>query len=226
MDELDNGIKESGDKVKGVRFGNYHSYDDFHLILNSKEIASPAVKVKKLEIEGADSDLDYTDYFGGAKYENATHKFFFSTMVPHESFLSLYSTIKNALHGKKMRVILDDDPSFYYMGRISVSPFTTEKNIGVLSVECDCEPYKYNLEKTVVSRAVSGTATITLTNGRKRAVPSITTTASMTISFGGYSRSVSAGTFTIPELELAEGNNTVNVAGTGTITFTWQEGSL
>ena len=212
--------------MKGITFGSYHSFRYLKLIVQGKELASPAVKVKKIDIEGADSALDYTDFFGEPKYEDMTHKFDFVTIVPEGEFPSLFSTVKNALHGKKMRIILDDDPLFYYLGRPHVSGFTNDRNIGTIHIEVECEPYKYKVERTVVSRAVSGSASITLTNSRKRAVPSITTTATMNIAFGGFSRSVSAGTFTIPELELVEGANTVTVTGTGTITFTWQEGSL
>ena len=212
--------------MKGIRFGDMHSWDDLKLILSSKEMGAPAVKSKKLDIEGADSSLDLTDFFGEPKYEDVTHKFQFSTIVPYAEFMTLYSRIKNAIHGKKMRVILDDDPHFCWMGRCYVSSFTNEKSIGQVSVECDCEPYKYKIVKTVVSQAVNGTQAITLTNGRKRAVPMITTTAPMTIEYGGGSWTNSAGTYTIPELELMHGANTVTVTGTGTITFTWQEGDM
>ena len=212
--------------MKGITFGSLHSYNDLKLLLTSKEIGSPAVKVRKIDIEGADSALDLTDFFGEPKYEDVTHKFNFSTIVPQAQFLTWFSTVKNALHGKKLRIILDDDPLFYYMGRISVSSFTNDKNIGMISIECDCEPYKYKLENTVVSKAVSGTQAIILTNGRKRAVPEIKTTASMTISFGGHTWTTAAGTFILPELELVAGSNTITVTGTGTITFTWKEGDL
>ena len=146
--------------------------------------------------------------------------------MPQAEFQTLYSTIKNTIHGKKMRVILDDDPLFYWMGRCHVSGFTNEKNIGQVQVECDCEPYKLKLEKTVVTQAVNGTQTITLTNGRKRAVPTITTTAAMTIALRGGRWTVGAGSYTIPELELTHGTNTVVVTGTGSISFAWQEGDL
>ena len=215
--------------MKGITFGNLHSYNDLKLILESKELGSPEVKVRKIDIEGADSSLDYTEFFGEPKYEDVTHKFSFSTIVPQAQFLSLYSTVKNALHGKKMRIILDGDPLFYYLGRIKVMPFTNEKNIGKISVEADCEPFKYKLEKTVVSRAVSGTQTISLTNSRKRAVPevSITTSGSLNLVFQGSNIwDLGSGSYTLPELELVEGVNTVTVTGTGNITFTWQEGSL
>ena len=212
--------------MKGIRFGNVHSFDDLHLILTEKDMGAPAVKTRKIEIEGADGSLDLTDFFGEPKYEDVTHKFQFSTIVPQAEFQTLYSTIKNTIHGKKMRVILDDDPLFYWMGRCHVSGFTNEKNVGQVQVECDCEPYKLKLEKTVVTRAVSGTQAITLTNGRKRAVPTITTTAAMTIGFGSGSWTVGAGSYTIPELELVHGTNTVVVTGTGSISFAWQEGEL
>ena len=212
--------------MKGIKFGELHSYNDLKMILSGKEMGAPGVKSKKLDIEGADSFLDLTDFFGEPKYEDVTHKFKFHTIVPYSEFLTLYSRIKNAIHGKKMRVILDDDPLFYWMGRIYVSSFTNDRNIGTIEVECDCEPYKYKLTKTVYSQAVSGTQVITLTNGRKRAVPEITTTGVMTIEYGGGSWTIGAGSYTIPEIELVNGTNKLTVTGTGTITFTWQEGDL
>lgn len=212
--------------MKGVTFGNYHSFENLSLILNSKEIGSPAIKTVKIDINGADGELDLTDFFGEPKYENVTHKFNFSTIVPQAQFLSLFSAVKDAVHGKKMRVILDDDPRFYYIGRLSVSSFTNEKNI---SIEADCDPYKYRLEKTVVSRAVNGTDIIVLTNSRKRVVPEvrIETESSLNIAYQESNIwDLGSGSFTLPELELAEGENAVTVTGVGNITFTWQEAGL
>lgn len=212
--------------MKGITFGTTHTWDHLGLILGKKEIGSPAVKKNEVDIPGADGVLDMTEYHGEPKYEKVKHKFEFSAVVPPDESLALFSKVKNALHGKKHRIILDDDPAFCYVGRCHVSSYTDEKGIGKLSIECDCEPYKYKLQPTINSVAINGTKAITLTNGRKRAVPTITTTAAMTIMFGGGSWTNSAGTYTIPELELVEGANTVEVTGTGNITFTWQEGEL
>lgn len=212
--------------MKGIRFGDYHSYNDLRLILSKKEIGSPAVKETKIEIEGADSYLDLTDFFGEPKYQNVNHKFDFSTI--EKNSLSLFSTIKNTLHGKKVRIILDDDPAFYYVGRLSVSSFTSEKGIGSLTIEADCEPYKYKTAKTTITQAVNGTTNITLANMRKRAVPevSIDTEGSLNIVYQGNIWDLGAGSYTLPELELQAGENTMAVTGAGTITFTWQEAGL
>lgn len=214
--------------VKGITFGSLHSYRDLRLILESKEMGAPNVKVNKVDIPGADSALDMTDFFGEPKYEDVKHKFTFASMEPQDTFLSQFSTIKNAIHGKKVRIILDDDPSFFYMGRCFVSSFTNDKGIGTVGVECECEPYKYKLAKTTVTKAVNGTENITLTNGRKRAVPdvSIDTTGSLNIAYQSNVWDLGSGSYTLPELELTEGNNDVTVTGVGNITFTWQEGDL
>lgn len=214
--------------MKGVTFGEYHSYRDFKLILSSKEIEAPAVKEMHVDIQGADSDLDLTEFFGEPKYSNARHKFNFTTVYKGTEFLSAFAAIKNAIHGKKKRVVLDDDPSFYYVGRLFVTKFTDERNIGILQIEADCEPYKYKLEKTVVSKAIVDKDIIVLSNARKRAVPEVVidTAASLRLEYQGNIWDLGSGSFTLPELELVEGENTVTVTGTGTVTFSYQEGAL
>lgn len=212
--------------MKGVIFGEKHSYNDFSLLLAKVELGAPQAKVNKIDVEGADSSLDLTEYFGSTKYENVVHKFDFVTIAPPSTFTTLFSTIKNYLHGKKMRIVLDDDPSFYYAGRLSVSSFTSDRGIGHITIDADCEPYKLKSEKTIVTQTISGSGVVLLRNSRKRAVPTITATAAMTIRFNESTWGVSAGTFVIPELELYEFSNTIQVEGTGTITFEWQEGAL
>lgn len=212
--------------MKGVTFLGYHSEKDLNLLLTGKEIGSPEVKRQTIDVAGADGELDFTDFFGEPKYANVQHQFTFESIRPRNDQLSQFTDIKNKIHGKKGRITLDADPSFFYVGRCSVSKYTNEKNIGKITVTCDCEPYKYKMTKTVVTRAIDGTETISLTNGRKRAVPTITTTTDMTLSFGGGTWTNRAGTFSIPELELVEGDNIVTVTGKGTISFTWQEGDL
>lgn len=214
--------------MKGVTFGEYHSFRDFGLILSNKEIEAPAVKEKKVEIEGADAVLDLTDFFGEPKYSNARHKFNFTRVFSGTGFLLAFTAIKNALHGKKMRVILDDDPSFFYVGRLFVSKFTDERNVGILQIEADCEPYKYKLQPTIVSVTVDGTQAVSLTNSRKRAVPEVVidTAASLRLEYQGNIWDLGSGSFTLPELELVEGENIVTVTGTGTVRFTYREGAL
>lgn len=213
--------------MKGVKFGGLHSYYEWGLILSSKEIKAPKPKTKEIEIEGSDGVLDYTEYFGGVKYENRSLSFVFSKMnIVPDGFLALFSVVQNALHGQKMQVILDDDPAHYYYGRVLVNEWKSNKRVGEIVIEVDAEPYKYKVAETMISQDVTGAAEIVLTNSKMPVVPEITTTAAMTIAFDGFTAAVQAGTFRLPELQLKEGQNRVSVTGTGTISFAYREGSL
>ena len=134
--------------MKGVTFGSYHSYDDFNLILSQKIIGTPSPKTNVIDIAGGDGVLDLTEYFGDVKYNNRSISFDFSTTVPQAQFMDLFSQVQNALHGQKMRITLDDDPEFYYVGRISVSEWKTDKSIGKLTIDCDCDPWKFKTKTT------------------------------------------------------------------------------
>ena len=212
--------------MKGITFGSLHSFNNLHLILSQKTIGTPEPKREVVDIPGGDGVLDLTEFFGAVKYHNRQLSFEFSTMVPQSQFMDLFSQVQNALHGKKMRIILDDDPEWFYMGRITVSEWKAEKNIGKLTVDCDCEPFKQSIYTTTVTKVVASNATIVLANDKMPTVPTITTTKDFLISFGGYNDLYPAGTFTIPELELWEGNNQIYVEGNGSISFTYRKGRL
>lgn len=212
--------------MKGITFGEYHSYRDLHLILAEKTIGTPAPKTELIDIPGSDGVLDFTEFFGETKYANRQLSFEFSTLVPQSEFMTLFSMVQNALHGQKMMISLDVDPEWYYIGRITVSEWKADKRIGKLTIDCDCEPFKQSVRTTTVSKAVSSNATIALVNDKMPTVPTITTTASFLISFAGHNDEYPAGTFTIPELELKEGTNQVYVEGSGNISFTYRKGRL
>lgn len=212
--------------MKGITFGSLHSFNNLHLILSQKTIGTPSPKREVIDVPGGDGVLDLTEFFGAVKYNNRQLSFEFSTMVPQSQFMDLFAQVQNALHGQKMNIILDDDPEWFYVGRITVSEWKAEKNIGKLTIDCDCEPFKQSIYTTTVTKVVSSNATISLANDKMPTVPTITTTKEFLISFGGYNDMYPAGTFTIPELELWEGNNQVYVEGSGTITFTYRKGRL
>lgn len=212
--------------MKSVQFDEYDTYEDFGLILTSKKIGTPKVKSKKIRIEGADGELDYTDFFGEPKFENRELEFEFQIKARPTEFVKIHSEVLNALNGKQVRIVLEDDPDFYYVGRLTVSDLTPSGIKANINISCDCEPYKYKLEVTTVSQAVSGSASIVLNNLRKRVVPKITTDAEFNFSWGKFSTTVSAGTFQLHEFELVAGGNLITVEGTGNVTFEYQEGGM
>ena len=209
--------------MKGIKFGNYHSYDDFALILSQKTIGTPSPKVEEIDIPGGDGVLDLTDFFGEVKYNNRPLSFEYSTIVPQAEFMDLFSRVQNALHGQKMNIILDDDPEWYYVGRITVSEWKTDRNIGQLTIDADCEPYKIKVDETVVTSVVDGTKTVVLSNSKKTVVPTIDITGSITLTFGTNIYTLTDGRYDLPAVQLVNGNNEILLAGTGTAVFRYRE---
>ena len=213
--------------MKGVKFGEFHSWNDFSLILSSKTIGTPSPKTETIDIPGGDGVLDLTEFFGEVKYENRPLSFEFSTIVPQDEFMDLYSKVQNALHGQKMQIILDDDPEWFYLGRIEVSEWKADKSVGKFTIDCDCEPYKTRLGDTVIYQMVSGTEeTVILPNGRKPVVPIIDITGNIDLTYEVNFWSLSEGRYELPSVRLANGDNTVIIGGTGTATFTYRERGL
>ncbi|MDY4081142.1 MAG: hypothetical protein SOY97_05890 [Candidatus Metalachnospira sp.] len=213
--------------MKGIMFNNYHSYNDFYLILNKKTIESPSPKIEKVEIEGGDGAIDLSEAFGEIKYENRKLSFDFSTIIHPSQFLMLYSEIQNLIHGQIMKLILDDDPVFYYIGRVSIDKWKSDKNIGKITIDCDCEPYKYKIRETVISQTINGIGKAVLTNLRKKIVPTITSDGPCSMEFNGFTFNIiEPGSYEFPEFVLSPGNNVVRINGNGKVIFKYREGEL
>jgi hypothetical protein len=212
--------------MKGVSFGDFHSYRDFSLILSQKIIGAPSPKTETIDIPGGDGVLDLTEFFGETKYNNRNLSFEFSSIVPQSDFMNQFSHIQAAIHGQKMQIILDDAPEWYYIGRISVSEWKAEKAVGKLTIDCDCEPYRAKLSETVVTAAVDGPQTVILTNGGKAVVPTIDITGEVQLTFGVNFYTLAAGRYDLPGVRLVNGENTILLDGAGTATFTYLERGL
>lgn len=195
------------------------------LYLSSYSVEKPSAKVSLIDIPFGDGALDLSEASGEVKYNMRKVTLVLQGVMTTAQMETLATTISNLLHGKKIQIKLDKDPNYYYYGRVNV----TYRKIGPAAeivVDALCDPYKYKNSVTTQNFSVTGSLAITLTNGRKKAYPRITTTASFTVTKDGVNYSygtVSDQQTTIP---LIEGNNSLTLTGTGSVTFVWQEGAL
>ena len=192
---------------------SYRSYDDLSLILNGKTIGAPAPKVLTVDIAGGDGVLDYTEYFGQTNYANRTLKFEFSLIDEPKLFLEQYSRIQNLLNGRKMKITLSDDSDWYYVGRVMVNDWESQKRIGKVVIDVDAEPYKLKHALTVIYKSISAETVINCKNTRKTVIPKISFTtagAKGKISVAGQESSEFTGT--LPEtftVIFGEGENVI-----------------
>lgn len=227
--------------MKSVIFGNYDAYLDFGLIRTGMTIGTPRPKIHKVDISGADGSLDLTEYFGDVTYEDRQLTFEFQTPKRQEEFNELFTQILNALHGREMKIYPSDETEYYYIGRINVNEWKSDKAIGKIAIDVTAEPYKYKSNPTVISRSITGTTTqISCFNSRKRVIPIITTTGYATIVFRSYNKNgvlLKTTTLTVQnntypysfsntDIVFKEGENILEVTMNGAITIEYQEGAL
>lgn len=232
--------------MNGVYFGDKHSYNDFGLILSSRvEVGTPAVKANTVDIKGGDGVVDLSDTLTGyVFFENRKITCNFTVIDARNKWSAIYSKLLNYFHGEKMKIILDDDASFYYIGRVSVNEWKSSKSTATIVVEIDAEPYKYDntsadgwwlwdtfdFENGIINElgdvTISGSETISIIGRRKRFVPTITSNAAMTVEFNGNTYDIAAGNNKIFDIEIVEGENFLTFTGTGTVSISYIGGEL
>lgn len=229
----------------GVKFDNYHSFRDLGVYPKSKIIvAPPKVREVYVEVAGADGSLDLTEALTGrANFESRDAKFEF-TVIDRALWDSVYSRMMNTLHSKVMRVILDEDPSWYYEGRIQVDSFATSKHTATITVTGFLNPYKKHLYanserwlwdtfnfETDVARdyadlVVDGTLTATIVGSKMPVTPVIKTSSAMSLTFNGNTYQLSAGENRIAGMVLLNQEYQMTFTGSGTVSIQFEIGSL
>lgn len=132
---------------ENVKIGSYHMFDNFGLVLSSKYIGSPEIKTIEVEVPGRNGKLDLTDkLYGGQVYGNRQIKLEFQTnkRLSDADYDKLESDINNAIHGKRLRIIFDNDSNYYYYGRC-IADCEVDGRLMAVNIEVDAEPYKTHI---------------------------------------------------------------------------------
>lgn len=135
----------------GVRSGDKHTFDDWGLSLMSIEISEPETITHIIEIPGRRTPLDLTEaVYGEPTFKNRTIKMtFIQDRNRYSSWHGLDSEIRNHCHGRRMQIILDTDPAWYWIGRISVASSKDMVWLTKFEITASVEPYKYAVLSTL-----------------------------------------------------------------------------
>ena len=125
-----------------------NSWIDWHLVPTSRPvIAPPKKKTTRVDIPGADGVLDLSEVVSGKPtYNNRTGTIEFLVQNGFKPWAEMYSTVMNYLNGTKKKMILNDDPDYYYEGTIIVSNWVSEQHYSKITIEYDLYPYKFTLD--------------------------------------------------------------------------------
>lgn len=135
--------------VKGIWFGDIHSYENLNLILSKVDLPPAAVKETFVDNPGGDGSWDLTEANGKVNYKNRTAKFTFS-VLPEDDFETKKTEVSNLLSGRRFKIVLDKDPDYYWDGRCSINKYESKKKDRKIVVAANVAPHKLKKEKTVV----------------------------------------------------------------------------
>lgn len=231
--------------MNGVKIGNMHSFDDWGLVLVSKQISAAEPQMNLISVPMRDGSIDLTEVLSNdIKYKDRTITMVFEIMDPRADWSAKVSIIQNYLHGKRLQIVFDDDCAFYYVGRVAVSEWSPNKSTAQIQIEAIVEPFKYDVLSSAVDwewdifdfengfinemgeLIVDGETTITLICRRKRMFPIFTVSNDMTITFDGEIYNLKTGSQKIYDIFLCEGENELTFKGNGTVSIDYIGGSL
>ena len=191
---------------------------------------TPQSQSNTITVPGRNSPIRFTEALGRVAYQPRSFDMTFSMLGDRAAYDAMVSATVNQFAGQLCRVTLTEDPTLYALGTLEAAPsYDPLTGKGQLVLSCtDGDAFLYYVAETVES--IDGSGTLALHNDFMPVVPEVTTTAETTIRWAidgeAFHKTVSAGTWEIPELELRHGENTVSVAGEGTTTFTYRQGRL
>ncbi len=216
---------------------------DWGLMLRSVYISMPEIKSNYVDIPGSDGVLDLTEVSGDVTYNQRQCTFVFDWENNYSQWRNSISKIANLIHGREVEIVLDDDRSYYYKGRIHLDGTKENDFIGTVTIMGELDPYKY--ERNLGSKwlwdefsflngiirkyeniNVDGEKKLVIPGNRKRVIPTFDCSTDMAVNYAGHTYRLKSGFNKIYNIMLGEGEHTLVFKGNGNVTVTYVGGSL
>ena len=125
-----------------------NTWDNWRLIPSSRPtVVQPTPLFKNVDIPGKDGTLDITDYLiGRPTYSDRKGSFEFYVSNDGTSWTARRASIASFLNGKKMKMILEDEPQYYYYGRFFFKEWRSEPQFSKVVIDYQVGPYRYLLD--------------------------------------------------------------------------------
>lgn len=133
-------VNESGD--------SRNTWDDWHLIPSSRPtLPPPGIQTSFVQIPGRSGALDFSEYLtGGPVYSDRSGSFEFYVDNDHEHWIAIRNKILDFLHGKRLRMIMEDDPGYFYEGLFMLDAWKSESHNSKITINYVIKPFKEALE--------------------------------------------------------------------------------
>ena len=228
-----------------ITIGSKNTWDDWRLIPSSRPlVVPPTVKESSLDIPGTNGLLDTTDMHGRVMYGNRAGSWQFFVENDFRPWEEAYSDIMGYVHGQARYVVLEDDPEYYYQGRIKVNQWASNKDYSSITFDYNLDPYKYKIAyrneewewnplnpygSAIDYRMIEvpGTKTVTIVGRNEEIVPDIIVSSSMEMTYDGNEYVLTKGHNRPSDLILTGGqSNTLIFTGYGVVSIDYRGGVL
>lgn len=235
---------------RGIKINDKHTFSDYGLYMLSYNLPMPEVKRNRISVPYASGDIDLTDVYGLLSYEERKNvKFSFASLLTdYKEFWKVVEKLAADIHGKSLKVVLDDDNNYFYMMRLSVDHTKTNPNTGKITLTGTASPFKYDLMfvgsdwiwdtfnfitgKIVTLNNIRITADIKTIDVPKCGLPVVpefvvSETNGLKLVYNGREYDMSeANTYRFPSVKVADEEKTLTFEGTGVLSVRFRGGYL
>lgn len=230
---------------KGVTFDEKHS-TEFGLKLINIYIPMPSPKINVIQIPGSDGTLDLTEISGRPVYENREGLEMTFTLLNKDYYdwFQAYSEIAQYIQGRKVKLVLDDDPNYYYICRLNIDGKKSNPSLAEITISGTADPFKYDIISSMddwlwdpfdfstgIIRTIKDVKItqsyhmIRIPEAGASAVPIFIVTemtSPMTVSDGNRTFELAVGKNRFPEIRLGKKEVTLTFTGEGTLTIDYR----
>lgn len=231
-----------------------NSHEDFHLVPDGRPIISmPAPVTNFIEVPGASGPLDLSESLTGYPlYGNREGSLSFIVLNDYqgdESWIQRYQMISKFIHGRRLELVLEDDPNYFYEGRFTIENWESPSDGGnsTVSIGYALDTYKYwDTELSYVVTVAGSSNTLYFSSSRSNlgimpVIPTIEVSSvngNITLEFsnpeifsGTLSHTIShAATYRFQDVVLSDmsGDNmcSIKISGRGTVVIRLRNGEL
>lgn len=229
--------------IDEVTINGQNMQERFGVLVQHSEIDAPKVQSKYLTIPFRTGDIDLTEYLtGSVEYSNRTVKIKLKYIGDY--FKDIYSDILNFIHGQQADIIFKSDEDYMYIGRLTDSKPNEFTGGGTIELTFNCEPYKqsttsgyewlwdpFDFEEGYINEfnnlQVSGTLDVVIIADIKSKPLVVTTDVPMRFTYQDENIDVDVGKHTLYFTNpFTQGENTVTITGTGTVSIEYRGGRV
>ena len=230
----------------------YHTFDDWGLyVVNTDYIKEPKQVKNLINVPGRDSYLDLSEQVSGKlNYSSREISVQLHGNNPKTRWDSVVSDLRNKINGRICHFTFDNDPGWYWRGRVDIKDFSHALTLGVFNLTMpEAEPYKYcitasnepwlwdpfNFETDMITEigqiAVSGSKTVKIPAGYMRTSPTFVcsniTSSPFKVSDGTTEVTLVSGSNKDPRIQVnGDTDTTLTFTGSGKVYIVYRGGSL